>query len=62
MKKEISEDSLTTNISNVGKCSRCETNNAESEHICPYEKEVHNDNVILCNCCSSCENYCSDEI
>lgn len=34
----------------------------EDEHSCPYAEEINDDFDSLCNCCSSCEQDCCDDI
>jgi len=35
---------------------------AEPPHTCPYSSDVDGDNESLCNCCTSCQNGCAQEI
>ncbi len=49
-------------VSSSGKCSRCEVNDAQSEHTCPYAEEINDDSDSLCDCCSDCEHECYMDI
>jgi hypothetical protein len=51
-----------TDVSSSYKCSRCEINDAQSEHTCPYAEEINNDSDNLCDCCSDCEHECCMDI
>lgn len=46
----------------IDKCSRCDINDEQSEHVCPYYEEINKDSDSLCNCCSDCENKCRNDI
>jgi len=43
------------------KCSRCDKNDAQDSHTCPYQREI-NDNDDECDCCSECEHECCMDI
>ena len=53
---------LIADVSSSGKCSRCEVNDAQSEHTCPYAEEINDDGDSLCDCCSDCEHECCMDI
>ena len=44
------------------KCERCNKNDGEDLHVCPYQEDVNGDEETLCNCCTDCVNTCVDEI
>ena len=43
-------------------CSRCERNEAESPHSCPYQSDINDDRKSLCNCCDDCYSNCLGDI
>jgi len=51
-----------TDVSSSGKCSRCNNNDAQQEHSCPYAEEINGDRDSLCDCCSDCEHECCMDI
>ena len=59
---ELVKKLTLTDVSSSGKCSRCEVNDAQSEHTCPYAEEINNDSDSLCDCCSDCEHECCMDI
>lgn len=42
-------------------CQTCGEADAEPEHTCPFALEIHGDEV-KCNCCTGCEDDCSQSI
>ncbi len=40
------------------KCDRCNCNDCESDHVCPYKNEINDDDETLCNCCDACKDEC----
>jgi hypothetical protein len=43
-------------------CSRCQYNEAQSPHTCPYAAEIADDRETLCTCCDECETQCCQDI
>ena len=43
---------------NLCKCGK----EVESSHLCPYKREIDNDEETTCNCCDDCTNECSNDI
>jgi len=39
------------------KCQRCQVNDADWLHSCPYKQDVNN-NDDECNCCGECTREC----
>lgn len=37
-------------------------NFATKPHICPYRREIDDDEKTLCECCEVCESNCADDI
>jgi hypothetical protein len=60
--KQQNGNDFIADVSSSGKCSRCEVNDAQSEHTCPYAEEINNDSDSLCDCCSDCEHECCMDI
>lgn len=56
------QQSCITAVSSSGKCSRCNNNDAQEEHTCPYAEEINGDSDSLCDCCSDCEHECCMDI
>lgn len=46
----------------VPKCSRCNKNEAQEEHACPYAEEINDDAESLCECCDECRHECCMDI
>lgn len=44
------------------KCGRCEINDEEEAHGCPYQEDVNDDHEFKCTCCSDCETRCAEDI
>lgn len=42
------------------KC-KCGGKGAEP-HTCPYDEDVNNDSVTMCNCCKECRDECAMDI
>lgn len=43
-------------------CNKCEKNEAEEFHTCPYAEEINNDSEFTCDCCEGCQQQCADDI
>lgn len=41
---------------------KCGKPAADSEHSCPYKKEVKDDSATLCRCCNDCVYECGQDI
>lgn len=61
LEEELSKLQQPT-VSSSGKCSKCEVNDAQLEHTCPYSEEINDDSDSLCDCCSDCEYQCCMDI
>ena len=44
------------------KCETCGKSASLDPHPCPFNEDVHNDSVTLCNCCENCQYECSQDI
>ena len=60
--KQQNGNDFIADVSSSDKCSRCEVNDAQSEHTCPYAEEINDDSDSLCDCCSDCEHECCMDI
>lgn len=45
----------------VSKC-KCGREGSKVPHLCPYARDIHNDNEKTCNCCDDCEKECAEDI
>jgi hypothetical protein len=43
-------------------CEKCNVNEAQEEHICPYKAEINDDTETLCTCCEERKQECADDI
>ena len=43
-------------------CEKCNENNAEELHTCPFAEEIYGDGEQQCNCCDVCQNQCCQDI
>lgn len=47
-------------------CSRCNRDEAQEEHTCPYEEEMsyntEYEDLSLCDCCDDCQSNCAGDI
>jgi hypothetical protein len=41
------------------KCGECE---AQEDHLCPFAREISDNQVSLCNCCKACTSRCAEDI
>lgn len=44
------------------KCPKCQKNEAQDDHTCPFAGDIHDDHETLCNCCDQCTQDCADDI
>lgn len=42
--------------------TRCDGQDHEEEHPCPFAMEINNDSTSLCTCCRYCEEQCAMDI
>lgn len=42
--------------------SGCKHGATEEPHTCPYQSDIHGDDVFLCRCCDSCAHECAQDI
>lgn len=56
------ETSGKADLTSSYKCSRCNNNDAQQEHTCPYAEEINGDCEGLCDCCTDCEHECYMDI
>ena len=42
-------------------CERCEANEANEPHACPFKSEINNDDTE-CTCCNECTHECAMDI
>ncbi len=45
-------------VSNIGKCSCCQKNDASNGHTCPFSEDANDDHQTLCDCCDDCRHEC----
>lgn len=44
-------------------CGRCEKNQAEPLHSCPFQEDINNNtDEEYCDCCSVCRHECAMDI
>ena len=43
-------------------CPRCERNEKQEIHPCPFDCEINPDNIRMCDCCEECTQMCRDDI
>jgi hypothetical protein len=43
-------------------CPRCQLRPAQSDHPCPYQSEINDDEETLCDCCEDCAQECAWDI
>jgi len=46
----------------MDQCERCEKNEAQEPHLCPFAWEIEGNDLDLCTCCEECEDDCAMEI
>lgn len=44
------------------KCPKCKIGKFEPVHSCPYQADIAGDHSKHCNCCTSCQDICADDI
>jgi len=49
-------------VENMSKCPKCEKNESEDEHPCPYKIELFDDEESLCDCCMECRFNCAMDV
>jgi len=60
---ETQERDLGYEIKTDVDVEKCACGNlANEEHTCPYNEDINNDSITLCNCCDDCIDECSGDI
>lgn len=60
--KSVKPNHQFTRIEEEYKCDKCGKEKAQDVHICPYKREINDDEETTCNCCETCQQNCSDDI